>query len=539
MRGMSTAAPLPNDIEALKRLIAERDAVIVERDRQAKQQYDALLIRMQLKDAEVSNLALLIDKLKLQIAMLKRARFGASSEKLDTQIEQLELIVEELEAGQSETVDVIDEIAPAVKAAAVRKPLPEHLPRETVTHAAACACPACGGQTLRLIGTDTAEMLEYVPERFKVIRHERPKYACDDCDTLIQAPAPSRPITKGLAGPGLLSYVTISKFCDHLPLYRLSEMLAREGIEISRSTLAEWVGSTSALLGPLVEAIKAHVLKGQKIHTDDTPVPVLQPGRGTTKLGRLWSYVRDDRNAATTEPAAVWFAYSPDRKGVHPQGHLKSFTGFLQADAYAGYESLYNSGQITEVACWAHARRKLFEFHAATQSPIAQEALHRIAALYAIEAGIRGKPPDQRKAVRQARAGPMLREFKAWLHAQLVLLSKKAELAKAIHYALGRWAALTRYVDNGTLEIDNNIAENTIRPVALGKKNWMFAGNDEGGKRAANLYSLLGTAKLHGLNPQTYLTYVLTHIADTKINQVDQLLPWNVASTLATEPSTR
>ena len=319
MRGMSTAAPLPNDIEALKRLIAERDAVIVERDRRAKQQYDALLIRMQLKDADASNLALLIDKLKLQSAMLKRARFGASSEKLDTQIEQLELIVEELEAGQSETVDVIDEIAPAVKAAAVRKPLPEHLPRETVTHAAACACPACGGQTLRLIGTDTAEMLEYVPERFKVIRHERPKYACDDCDTLIQAPAPSRPITKGLAGPGLLSYVTISKFCDHLPLYRLSEMLAREGIEISRSTLAEWVGSTSALLGPLVEAIKAHVLKGQKIHTDDTPVPVLQPGRGTTKLGRLWSYVRDDRNAGTTEPAAVWFAYSPDARASIPK----------------------------------------------------------------------------------------------------------------------------------------------------------------------------------------------------------------------------
>ena len=372
MRGMSTASPLPNDIEALKRLIAERDAIIVERDLQAKQQYDALLIRMQQKDAEASNLALLIDKLKLQIAMLQRARFGASSEKLDTQIAQLELIVEELEAGQAETAGVIaDEQVPSIKQAAVRKPLPEHLPRETVTHAAACACPSCGGQTLRLIGTDTAEMLEYVPERFKVIRHERPKYACQACDTLIQAPAPSRPITKGIAGPGLLSYVAISKFCDHLPLYRLSEMLAREGIEISRSTLAEWVGSISALLGPLVEAIKAHVLKAQKIHTDDTPVPVLQPGRGTTKLGRLWSYVRDDRNAGNTEPAAVWFAYSPDRKGLHPQGHLKNFTGFLQADAYAGYESLYNSGKITEVACWAHARRKLFEFHAATQSPIA------------------------------------------------------------------------------------------------------------------------------------------------------------------------
>ena len=532
MRGMSTASPLPNDIEALKR-------IIVERDLHAKQQYDALLSRMQQKDAEASSLALLIDKLKLQIAMLNRARYGASSEKLDTQIEQLELIVEELEAGQAETADVLVEKVPKIKPPAVRKPLPEHLPRETVTHAAACACPSCGGQSLRLIGTDTAEMLEYVPERFKVIRHERPKYACDACETLVQAPAPSRPISKGMAGPGLLSYVMISKFCDHLPLYRLSEILAREGIEISRSTLAEWVGASSALISPLVESIKAHVLKAEKIHTDDTPVPVLQPGRGTTKLGRLWSYVRDDRNAANTEPAAVWFAYSPDRKGVHPQGHLKNFTGFLQADAYAGYESLYNSGKITEVACWAHARRKFFEFHAATPSPIAHEALQRIAKLYAIEADIRGRPPDDRRKARQARAGPLLIELKVWLQAQLAQLSKKAELAKAIHYALGRWAALTRYIDNGTLEIDNNIAENTIRPVALGKKNWLFAGNDEGGKRAANLYSLLGTAKLHGLNPQTYLAHVLTHIADTKVSRIDELLPGNVARRWAMDVSTR
>jgi transposase len=533
---MPAAAPLPDDIEALKRLIAERDAIIAEQGRQAKEQYEALLVRLQQKDAEASNLTLLIDKLKLQIAMLKRARFGASSEKLDLQIAQLELIVEELEAGQGEAhAASLAEETPIAKAVPVRKALPEHLPRETITHAPACACPSCGGQVLRLIGTDSAEMLEYVPERFKVIRHERPKYACDACDTLVQVPAPSRPIAKGFAGPGLLAHVLISKYADHLPLYRQSEMLARQGIEISRSTLADWVGATSALLSPLVETIRAHVVSASKLHTDDTPVPVLQPGRGTTKLGRLWTYVRDDRNSGDTAPAAVWFRYSPDRKGLHPQGHLKNFTGFLQADAYAGYESLYGSGKIKEVACWAHARRPFYEFHAATGSPIALEALQRIAQLYAIEDGIRGKPPDERRAVRQARAGPLLIAFKAWLQTQLMQLSRKADLAKAIQYALGRWAALTRYLEDGTLEIDNNIAENTIRPIALGKKNWLFAGSDEGGQRAANLYSLLGTAKLNGLNPQAYLTHVLARIGDTKVNRVADLLPWNVAEALAVE----
>jgi len=323
--------------------------------------------------------------------------------------------------------------------------------------------------------------------------------------------------------------VLVAKYADHLPLYRQSQIYERDGLHLDRSTLADWVGGASSLLDPLVNALGRYVLGARKLHGDDTPVPVLCPGRGTTKQGRLWTYVRDDRPAASAEAPAVLFRYTPDRKAVHPQMHLQSFTGVLQADAYAGFERLYGE-RIQEAACWAHVRRKFYDIHVADNSPIAAEALDRIGRLYGIEAEIRGKPPDERKSVRQARAGPELEALQNWLHATLQSLSQKSQLALAIRYALSRWAALARYRDDGRLEIDNNAAERALRAVALGRKNWLFAGSDDGGERAANIYSLLGTAKLNDLNPEAYLRYVLERIADHHITEIDRLLPWNVAA---------
>jgi transposase len=374
-------------------------------------------------------------------------------------------------------------------------------------------------------------MLEWVPGRYKVLRHVRPKFACERCDTLIQAPAPARPIARGLAGPGLLAHVLVGKYADHLPLYRQSQIFARDGIDLDRSTLADWVGGVSALCAPLVDSLARYVLGAEKLHADDTPVPVLCPGRGTTRQGRLWTYVRDDRPAASLEPPAVWFQYSPDRKGERPRGHLASFTGILQADAYAGFGHLYGE-RIQEAACWAHVRRKFYDLQVAHDSPIAAAALERIGRLYGIEAEIRGRPPDERRRVRQTRAGPELESLHAWLHTTLTTVSKKSELAVAIRYALSRWAALTRYRDDGRVEIDNNAAERSLRAVALGRKNWLFAGSDDGGERAAAIYSLLGTAQLNGLNIEAYLRYVLERLPEYPVNRVEELLPWNVAAQL-------
>jgi transposase len=376
-----------------------------------------------------------------------------------------------------------------------------------------------------------------VPSHFKVIRHVRPKLSCPKCQTIVQAAAPSRPIARGLAGPGLLAHVLVSKYCDHLPLYRQSQIYAREGIELDRSTLADWVGSASALLEALVTAIGRHVLSADKVHADDTPVPVLCPGRGTTRQGRLWTYVRDDRPAGVETPPAVWFAYSPDRKGEHPRRHLREFNGILQADGYAGFDRLYNEAdpnhRIKEAACWAHVRRKFYDIHAATASPVASEALVRIGALYGIEEEIRGQNAQVRERVRQACAGPQLNDLHRWLIDTVKQLSKKSDLAGAIHYALSRWKALTRYRDDGRIEIDNNAAERALRAIALGRKNYLFAGADCGGERAAAIYSLIGTAKLNGIDPENYLRYVLTHIAEHPVNRIDELLPWNLGITLA------
>lgn len=511
------------DREALKALVMVQHSELLERRSDAQE----------------------IDRLKLIIEKYRRMIFGRKSEKLTGQLEQLEFRLEELETAQAaeEAVQEAKE-ASQPKAAQTRsrrrparKPLPEDLPREVITHLPPhSCCPDCGG-ALRQFGEDVSEQLERIPASFKVIRHVRPKFACAGCERVVEAPAPARPIERGLPGPNLLAHVLVSKYGNHLPLYRQSEIFAREGVNLDRSTLAGWVGAASQLLAPLVDEIRKHVMAGAKIHADDTPVPVLAPGNGKTSTGRLWTYVRDDRPAGYTTPPAVWFTYSEDRKGEHPQRHLKDFKGGLQADAYAGFHHLYGDGDIYEVSCWAHARRKFHDIHVVHASPTTTEALDRIRALYEMEEEIRGKPVEIRLSVRQARAKPLLDDLRHWMEKTLASLSAKSETAAAIRYALSRWRALTRYVDNGLLEIDNNAAERSLRPVVMGRKNYLFLGSDSGGERAASLYSLIATAKLNGLDPDFYLRTVLARIPEHPINRIGKLLPWNIAASLKTDAS--
>jgi transposase len=500
--------PLP-DLSALD-VTALRELVLTQQE------------RLRSRETEIENLKLLVLK-------LKRMRFGRKSEKLDKQIEQLELQLEDLEANAGTAAPpapASHASTPAQKPA--RRPLPERLPRETRTYTPKQEkCPDCGG-ALRLLGEDVTEILEYVPAQFKVIRQVRPKLSCGNCQRVVQEAAPSRAVERSLAGPGMLAHVLVAKFADHLPLYRQSEMYARDGIELERSTLADWVGGASRVLAPLVEALRRYVMDTAKLHGDDTPVPVLAPGTGRTKTGRLWTYVRDDRPAGDRAAPAAWFAYSPDRKGDHPQQHLKGFQGTLQADGYAGFNRLYETGAIQEAACWAHVRRKFYDLEQAHASPAAAEMLARIGQLYEIERDIRGRSPDERRQVRQARARPLLDAMRAWLEDIQRKASRKTGLASAIGYALGRWAALVRYCDDGRLEIDNNAAERALRAVALGRKNYLFAGADSGGERAAMMYSLIGSAKLNGIDPEAYLRDMLTRIADHPINRIAELLPWNL-----------
>lgn len=496
---------LPDDINALKAMIVAREALIESRDAR-------------------------IEALEAQLALLKRRQFGQSSEKLERAIAQLEFALEDLQEDGGLAAGRLGALAGEASSPERRVPvrglLPDHLPTEDIVHAAPDACPACGGE-LRRLGEDVREELEYVPGSFRRMRHVRPKLSCRSCETIVQAPPASTPIPKGKAGPGLLAHVLVSKYCDHLPLYRQSAIYAREGVGLERSTMADWVGRASALMEPLIAALGRHVFAAGVIHGDDTPVPVLEPGAGKTKTGRLWVYVRDERGSGSKAPPAAFYRYSPDRKGEHPRSHLKSFKGVLQADGYAGFNELYR-GDITEAACWAHARRKFFDVHAASGSPIAEDALRRIGDLYRIEERVRGKPPDERRAARLEQSKPILDAMKPWLVARRDELSRKSELAKAIGYALTRWTALSRFLDDGRVEIDNNAAERAIRGIALGRKNYLFAGSDSGGLRAAAIYSLVETAKLGGLDPERYLRDVLARIADHPINKIEQLLPWRI-----------
>ena len=538
-------APLP-DLDALDRkalldLIQQQASLTAAYDeeiRRLEAELDAQRQALSEQAEELDSRREHIEHLRLMVEKFRHMIFGRKSEKLVLKLEQMEFELEEDETTQAEAEALDERVSPRkeAKPRSERKPLPEHLKREEKIHEPdADCCPDCGGG-LRHFGDDVSEQLEYVPESFKVLRHVRPKFACTGCDRVVEAPAPSRPIERGLAAPSLLAHVIVSKYADHLPLFRQSEIYARQGVEISRSTMAGWVGAASDLLGPLVDAIGKHVFAGRKLHADDTPMPVLAPGNGKTKTGRLWTYVRDDRPAGEQAAPAVWFAYSEDRRGEHPRQHLKNFTGALQADAYAGFHHLYGN-HIYEAACWAHARRKFHDIHLAHASPTTTEALARIGALYAIEDEVRGKPADLRLSVRQARARPLLDELRKWMEKALRSLSSKSETAAAIRYAISRWRALTRYTDDGLLEIDNSAAERALRAVALGRKNFLFAGSDHGGERAAAMYTLIGSAKLNGLDPELYLRTVLAQIADHPISHIQDLLPWNMAPALHTHSS--
>lgn len=488
---------------------------------------EALLARA---NAALAARDLLIDTLRGQIARLRRMQFGASSEKLGREIEQLELALEELETERD--VAAVETAAPGVapRPAPVRS-LPDHLPREEVVHepaSGACTCPDCGG-TLRPLGMDAHEMLDIVPVRWRVVRNVRPKYSCRRCEKIVQAPAPVSPLARGKATFATLAHIVVSKFDHHLPLYRQAEMMAAQGLDIDRSTLAGWTGQAAALLDPVVSRIRDAVLGADKIHADDTPVRVLDPGRGKTATGRLWVYAADDRASGSTAPPATWYRFTPDRTGAHPQAHLAGFRGFLQADAYAGYDGLYRSG-VTEVACWAHFRRKVFDLHERSPTPLTTDILERIGALYALEAEVRGQPPDVRHRARQDQTRPLVDALREVLDTALRRLSPKSDMAKAIAYGTKRWPALCRFLGDGRLEIDNNIAERALRGVAVGRRNWLFAGSNAGGERAASIYTVIQTCKANGVDPQAFIADVIARVADDwPANRWDELMPWNWA----------
>ncbi|MEX9431263.1 IS66 family transposase [Escherichia coli] len=501
-----------DDIFLLKQRLAEQEALI-----------HALQEKLSNRERE-------IDHLQAQLDKLRRMNFGSRSEKVSRRIAHMEADLNRLQK-ESDTLTgrVYD---PAVqrplRQTRIRKPFPESLPRDEkrLLPAAPC-CPNCGG-SLSYLGEDTAEQLELMRSAFRVIRTVREKHACTQCDAIVQAPAPSRPIERGIAGAGLLAHVVTGKYADHLPLYRQSEIYRRQGVELSRATLGRWTGAVAELLEPLYDVLRQYVLMPGKVHADDIPVPVQEPGSGKTRTARLWVYVRDDRNAGSQMPPAVWFAYSPDQKGIHPQNHLAGYSGVLQADAYGGYRALYESGRITEAACMAHARRKIHDVHARVPTDITTEALQRIGELYVIEAEVRGCTAEQRLAARKARAAPLMQSLYDWIQTQMKTLSRHSDTAKAFAYLLKQWEALNVYCSNGWVEIDNNIAENALRGVAVGRKNWLFAGSDSGGEHAAVLYSLIGTCRLNNVEPEKWLRYVIEHIQDWPANRVRDLLPWKV-----------
>lgn len=509
----SGAAPVSPELETLRAALAAEQAARRE------------------AEARASGAEAMVAHLKLLIARLRHERFGASSERSRKLLDQMELQLEELEANAGE-----DEAAasPAtsgqrsMRRRPVRGPLPAHLPRERVVLPSPSACPCCGGRLSKL-GEDITETLEVVPRQWKVMQTVREKWSCRTCEAITQPPAPFHPIARGRAGPNLLAMILEAKFGQHLPLNRQSESFAREGIELDVSTLADWVGACTATLSPLVALLRTHVLAAERLHGDDTTVPVLASGRTTT--GRLWVYVRDDRPFAGPAPPAALFHYSPDRKAEHPRRHLEGWCGILQADAYAGFNDLYATGRrpgpVTEAGCWAHARRKFFDLAELGRAPLAVEAVRRIDALFAIERDIAGLPAGERQIQRQQRAAAPLADLEAWMREARTKLSRHADVAKAMDYMLTRWQSFARFLGDGRIDLSNNAAERALRGIALGRKAWLFAGSDRGGERAAAIYSLITTAKLNDVDPRAWLANVLARINDHPASRLYELLPWN------------
>ena len=468
------------------------------------------------------------------IKVLQRHRFGPRSEKIDP--DQLALMLEDVEqaiAAAEAEAEAEGKREPAGtpvrrKRQINRGALPKHLPREeVVVDLADKCCPCCNRLRVKL-GEDVSERLDMIPARFKVIVTRRPKYACRECDgEVAQAPAPEHLIEGGIPTEALIAAVVIAKYADHLPLYRQAQIYGRQGVELDRSTLADWSGRAAFVLRPVYERL-FDVLKGSdKLFADETRAPVLDPGQRKTKTGQLWAYARDDRPWGGPEPPGVAYVYEPDRKHERPAAHLAGFAGCLQVDGYGAYKALAEGNAVTLAFCWAHARRNFFDIQAANPAPIAVEALARIGGLYAIERDIRGLGAPARLAARQARAGPILEAMKPWLEAKLAAVSGKSKLAEAIRYTLSRWAGLTRYLDDGRIEIDNNVVERAMRPIALGRKNHLFAGSDEGGRYWAIHASLIETCKMNDVDPQAWLADVLDKIANRHpMSKIDELLPW-------------
>jgi transposase len=531
----NSAEALPSDLAAAHAMIlaerAARLAAEAERDqsRGAASQADALVAH-----------------LKLEIEKLKRALYGVRSESKQRLLEQLELQLEDAEAAATEDELAAERAASSSVVAsfgrrrAARKPFPAHLPRERVVVAAPVACPCCGSTKLSKLGEDVTETLEVIPRQWKVIQTVRERFSCRACDTITQPPAPFHTIPRGLAGPSLLAMVLFEKFGQHQPLNRQSERYAREGIDLSLSTLADHVGACAAALSPLHARIEAHVLAAERLHGDDTTVPIL--AKGKTDTGRIWVYVRDDRPFGGQGPPAALFYASGDRTADHPERHLAGWSGLLQADAYSGYNRLYaperKPGRIVEAACWSHARRKFFELadiaanarrgkNAPPISPIALEAVKRIDAIFAIERGVNGASADERLQVRRETSAPLVAKLETWLRAERAKLSRHAAIAKAIDYMLTRWPAFARFLDDGRICLSNNAAERALRGLALGRKSWLFAGSQRGAERAALMCTLIQTAKLNDVDPQAWLADVLARIADTAQSRLGELLPWN------------
>ena len=538
----ASVSPMPDDVEALRAALAAATF-------RADQAEVALLgARARQSDDQA-----LIAHLKLQIEKLRHQLFGSKSERRSRLLDQLELQLEELEATASQDAAIARIAAHKVADAPgferrrpSRQPFPEHLPRERVVIPAPCACPACGGTRLSRIGEDVTETLEVIPRRWKVIQTVREKVACRDCDRISQPPAPFHVVARGWAGPGLLAMMLFEKFGQHQPLNRQVERYGREGVPLSLSTLADQVGAAAAVLEPLHHRLRAHVIGAERLHGDDTTVPVLARGKAAT--GRIWTYVRDDRPFGGPAPPAALFYYSPNRAGEHPRQHLVDWSGILQADAYGGYTRLYDAGRqpgpIMEAGCWSHARRAFFvlaDIEASARrkadgkkpepiSPLALEIVQRMDRLFEVERAFNGRSSQDRLIARQERSAPLVDELEALMLKHRPGLSRHDDLARAMDYMLKRWPVFTRFLDDGRVCLTNNAAERALRGIALGRKAWLFAGSDRGGQRAAFMYSLIVTAKLNDVDPQAWLADVLARIADHPSHQLDDLLPWHWAA---------